>query len=291
MSQLLLIQSETSKLVQLAIERMRTFAEEGNPYYLAFSGGKDSQTLYHLAVMAGVPFDAHYNITTVDPPELIHFVRRNYPDVHTEHPRYTMWQLIPKHRLPPTRLIRYCCRELKERYGKNRHLLTGIRWQESKRRSGRQMHERCNRVHSRIFLHPIIDWGEVNVWEFLKGEGIEYCSLYDEGFKRLGCIMCPMGGPAQMKREAERWPKFAQAYQRACDRAFIRLLEDPEKRKWMDWKCGADMYEWWLTGQKGKRHLVTPESQAEIMVDGSPEPQEIENLARLTEKGLCFEDQ
>ena len=53
--------------VQTAIERLRAFEPEDG-YYLAFSGGKDSQCIYHLAEMAGVKFDAHYRITSVDPP-------------------------------------------------------------------------------------------------------------------------------------------------------------------------------------------------------------------------------
>ena len=50
-------------------------------YHLAFSGGKDSMVLYHLAKMAGVKFKAHMQVTTIDPPELMQFVRANYPDV------------------------------------------------------------------------------------------------------------------------------------------------------------------------------------------------------------------
>ena len=52
-----------------AIKRLKTF-EPPEGYFLAFSGGKDSQAVYHLAKMAGVKFDAHYSLTTVDPPRL-----------------------------------------------------------------------------------------------------------------------------------------------------------------------------------------------------------------------------
>ena len=57
-----------------AIDRLQTF-EPPEGYYLAFSGGKDSQTIYHLAQEAGVKFDAHYNVTGIDPPELVYFIR------------------------------------------------------------------------------------------------------------------------------------------------------------------------------------------------------------------------
>lgn len=55
-------------------------------FHLAFSGGKDSQVLYHIAQMAGVKFHAEMQITTLDPPELMAFVRRNYPDVKLNRP-------------------------------------------------------------------------------------------------------------------------------------------------------------------------------------------------------------
>jgi phosphoadenosine phosphosulfate reductase len=37
-------------------------------YYVAFSGGKDSTVILDLVKRAGCKFDAHYNVTTVDPP-------------------------------------------------------------------------------------------------------------------------------------------------------------------------------------------------------------------------------
>lgn len=125
--------------VENAIKRLKSF-EPPEGYYVAFSGGKDSQCIYHLCQMAGVKFDAHYNVTSVDPPELVQFIKRQYPDVIFDFPRYangeriTMWNLIPKKDMPPTRLARYCCQELKECNGEGRVVVTGVRWAESPRR-------------------------------------------------------------------------------------------------------------------------------------------------------------
>lgn len=139
--------------VQIAIDRLKAF-EPKEGYYLAFSGGKDSQCIYHLAKMAGVKFDAHYSVTTVDPPELMRFIRDQYPDVEWEYhywpddPKYnhksgkrrqiTMWNLIANHTIPPTRQARYCCSQLKETGGAGRLVVTGVRWAESVRR--KQLH-------------------------------------------------------------------------------------------------------------------------------------------------------
>jgi len=129
--------------LDMALNRLRLFCPpEG--YYVAFSGGKDSQCVYHLCKMAGVKFDAHYNVTSVDPPELIRFIRKNYPDVIWDYPRdrdgkvITMWNLIPRKQMPPTRLARYCCAYFKESSGKGRVTVTGVRWAESTNRAHNQ---------------------------------------------------------------------------------------------------------------------------------------------------------
>lgn len=123
--------------VKIAIDRMRAF-EPPEGYYLAFSGGKDSVTLKALADMAGVKYDAHYNVTTVDPPELTRFIKIVHPDVVWELPKMTMRQLIIREQTPPTRIMRYCCKELKESEGKGRATLTGVRWAESTNRRNKQ---------------------------------------------------------------------------------------------------------------------------------------------------------
>ena len=236
-------------------------------YYVAFSGGKDSQCVYHLCLMAGVKFDAHYAVTSVDPPELVRFIKQNYPDVHFEH-QYdkngkpiTMWSLIAEHTLPPTRKVRYCCSALKETGGQGRVVVTGVRWAESANRKNthdvvdirgkrakkkadsvgaeyrlnkhgdvilnddndenRRMVEQCYRTH-KTMVNPIVDWTDEDVWAFLNGNNIPHCSLYDEGFTRLGCIGCPLSGSKNMIRDFERWPKYKELY----IRAFQRMIDN-----------------------------------------------------------------
>ena len=255
--------------VQVAIDRLRAFEPEDG-YYLAFSRGKDSQCIYHLAEMAGVKFDAHYMVTSVDPPELVRFIKRQYPDVHIDIPHdkngkpITMWNLIPRKLMPPTRLVRYCCAELKETGGKGRIVVTGVRWAESVRRkttrgpieiqskragkiaaennanykldgkggiilnldnaAERRTVEQCFRTHKTI-VNPIIDWEEDDVWEFLNDVAkVPHCCLYDQGYTRLGCIGCPMSYNREM--ELERYPKHRAAYMRA----FARMLKERDQR-------------------------------------------------------------
>lgn len=228
---------------QKAIDRIKAF-EPPDGYYLAFSGGKDSQCIYHLAKESGVKFESHFHMTSVDPPEVIYFVREHYPDVIMDRPPESMWRLIERKKIPPTRKIRYCCGVYKERGGIGRTVITGVRWDESYRRKktrsmlelnaysksrimlnndndeARRLFETCQ-MKGKHVLNPIIDWLNEDVWEYLNNNGIPHCCLYDEGFNRIGCIGCPMSGKQGMLREFARWPKYYEAYMRA----FSRMLE------------------------------------------------------------------
>lgn len=77
---------EYSAKLLIKAEKLALAYDPDNGYWLAFSGGKDSQALYHIAQLAGVRSQAHMNFTSVDPPEVIRFVRRNYADVQCTPP-------------------------------------------------------------------------------------------------------------------------------------------------------------------------------------------------------------
>lgn len=119
---------------KLAIQRLKTFEPHDEPYYLCYSGGKDSDVIRILADLAGVKHDIVNNHTTVDAPETVRYIR-SIPKIQISYPKLTMWDLIVKKGMPPTRLMRYCCEELKERGGQYRVKITGVRWAESIKRS------------------------------------------------------------------------------------------------------------------------------------------------------------
>lgn len=117
-----------------AIQYLRSFEPEEEPYYLCYSGGKDSDAIRILAQLAGVKHECKHNLTTVDAPETVRYVRETIGKENINYPKESMWQLIVRKRMPPTRIARYCCEVLKERGGEGRLQITGVRWDESRKR-------------------------------------------------------------------------------------------------------------------------------------------------------------
>jgi len=216
------------------------FMQENEPaegYYLGFSGGKDSIVLRHLAHMANVRFWAYHSLTRIDPPEVIKHMRKHYPDVSFLYPEKTFWEAI-KEKSPPLRTQRWCCDVLKKDPGKKiplKHRLMGVRKEESKARAAR---ERISAFQGQITYKPIFDWTEWHIWAFIEKYNLPYPSLYDEGFDRIGCVICPFilhGYPLaqkRLKRNMERWPGIFKTFEKVTEKWFNeRIVANGGKRK------------------------------------------------------------
>ena len=99
-----------------------------NGCVISDSGGKDSSVLKHIALKVknryGLEYKIRHNHTTVDAPETVYFIRREKEKYEAMgvpyeifYPAQSMWQLIVSHGTPPTRIMRYCCKDLKENTG------------------------------------------------------------------------------------------------------------------------------------------------------------------------------
>ena len=218
-----------------------------------FSGGKDSIVLKRLMELAGIQCKFIFSQTSVDPQELLVYIKKYHKDVVIEKPRESMFQLIVKKGFPPTRVCRYCCQEYKERNvcpkRENVMTVTGVRKEESKKRASRSMYETCQIDKGVIFFHPVINWTEDQIWNFILTENIPYCSLYDRGFTRIGCVGCPLTSAKNIRREFDYWPNFEKAYLWAFD----KMLEG---RHFDKWKTKYDVMEWYIYGvQKAYEQL------------------------------------
>ena len=228
--------------VQQAIDLIRTY-EPDTGYYVGISGGKDSTVIYKLIKLAGVKAEFHFNVTTVDPPEIIKFIRQNFSDVIFDYPNESMFKLIIRYGFPPTRHIRYCCSKLKEVKGRGRITVFGIRSQESNKRSNRKIIEFCYKQHKHIFL-PILHWTEDDVWEFHDVFNLPHVELYDRGYTRVGCILCPLATTKVKLQHINDYPRFASAFIKTFD----KMLANRDRSKIKDdcWKNGEEVFYNWI---------------------------------------------
>jgi 3'-phosphoadenosine 5'-phosphosulfate sulfotransferase (PAPS reductase)/FAD synthetase len=269
-----------------AIERLKCASDMSlrifkKPLVITYSGGKDSDVLLHLAQASGIPFEVLHSLTTADAPETVRHVYDTFrrlegkgiqctvnKHIQPDGSRMTMWNLIPRKMMPPTRLMRYCCAELKEGGGKGRFIATGVRWAESTARKknrgtlevlaatgrknnfvllndndeNRRLFETCQLKGERV-VNPIIDWKEEDVLDYAAAEKISMNPLYCEGFRRVGCIGCPMASSSRYM-EFARYPKIKMAYIRAFGRMLERRIALGKDA--YSWHSGVDVFHWWM---------------------------------------------
>lgn len=273
-----------------AIEVLKMFEPEDEPYYLCYSGGKDSDCIRILAQLADVEHDIYHNLTTVDAPETIYYIK-SIPNVIISKARYadgthkTMWNLIPKKGIPPTRLMRYCCAELKEQGGKGRLKITGVRSCESRNRAE-------NGGEIKIIGKPkstqkYLEEKEINYHLTNKGgitlnfdnaesrRAVEHCfrttstminPILDwteddvwEFLHHYGCYGNPLyqcgksrigciGCPMQGKKgRRKEFQKYPKYYHNYI-RAFDKMIKALEnKQVKCTWKTGLDVMKWWIS--------------------------------------------
>lgn len=107
----------------------------------------------------------------------------------------------------------------------------------------RRFVEHCYRTTSTM-INPIVDWMDNDVWEFLHHYGCKSNPLYECGFKRIGCIGCPMAGKAR-KTEFSLYPKYKRNYIKAFERMLLRRAERGLEIPKM-WYDGKAVFKWWM---------------------------------------------
>ena len=263
----------------IAIERLRSFEKaalqiDPEGYYVCDSGGKDSSVIKQLCLDAGVKFAVYHHHVSVDYPETFRFVRREkkrFEDMGIKYEithnydkngkRVTMWSLIAERGFP-SRIRRFCCQELKEGGGDGRMVVTGVRRAESTKRQSRgiaetitkkkedkiilnndnedrrQFLEHCQMRH-KVVVNPIIDWEDEDVWEYIKTRNIPYNPLYDQGYKRVGCVGCPMNMKNGKKKKKN--PGFKRLYI-----YFMQKYIDAHPKSAKGWTA-EEWYRWWVS--------------------------------------------
>ena len=294
-----------------AIERLKAFEpKEGEPYYLCYSGGKDSDVIRILAQLAGVQHEIHHNLTTVDAPETVQSIK-GIPGVIIDKARYadgtpkTMWNLLPKKKSPPTRIVRWCCSELKEVGGKGRLKITGVRWSESVARASRsgvvniigkpKTTQKYLQENNIDFYVNKLGGVVLNLDNSGSRRAVEHCyrttttmvnPIIDwtdsdvwDFLKHYGCEGNPLyqcgekrigciGCPLSQQKNMIRDFKRYPKYKANYIAAFERMLAE-RRRLGMEttWKDGVDVMAWWLGEDRDQMTIFTEDELEEIMSD------------------------
>jgi len=241
---------------ELAVEFIQKH-EPPEGYFLGFSGGKDSVVLKDLTIKSGVKFQAYYSAVGIDPPELVKFIKKHHPDVIFKRPKSSLYATIPTKGFP-TKFARWCCDWLKKNPTKDVplvHRLMGLRAEESVKRAKRG---NISKLGKWIIYKPVFDWLTWEIWDHIERHELPYCSLYDEGFDRIGCVVCPfLCRPNQwaLNQHRERWPKHYYAFEKAMK----KLWDGREKRRRQQRKGYANTFEEFLDNWYKGNPSVTEE--------------------------------
>jgi len=272
------------KLTLDVLELLRKY-EPLEGYYLAFSGGKDSIVSYDLLVKSGCKFDAHFNVTTIDPPKLLRYMKLNYPKVIWDYPIFrgkptSFCKLIETQGLP-SRQMRWCCELLKEYGGFGRFQIDGLRSAESFNRSKRKKMEyvfnKANRKKykdvevsldkleelmksgvAKKACHIIFSWSDKNIWDYIHANNMKYCSLYDEGFHRIGCIGCPNHRSDIRKFEFSLYPRLKASIIRSIG---VRMSNS---KAFSYFDTAEEVFDWWVSG---KNVYTYNSSKEQVLLD------------------------
>ena len=257
-----------------------------NGFHLAFSGGKDSIVLYRIAELAKVKFFAEMSVTTIDPPELMRYIRKYYPQVKLNRPDINFYKLIIKKKMLPTRMKRYCCAYLKEQAGQGTTTLVGVRAAESVRRGKRkeieiqghkdntelldqfnrneELSHTCVKGKDKIIIMPIFHWTDKDIWNFIREQEMDYCQLYDEGYKRIGCIFCPMANKKTIAIYRKKYPKIENQIKKSIQylldnkEDFLTQITINGRRMNAD-----EVFEWWVS-KENLRDYAAKQNQQEL---------------------------
>ena len=210
---------DLQRKIDFAINLLRSIPQDG-PIELSYSGGKDSDVILELAKMSGIPFEAIYKNTTIDPPGTIKHCKEK--GVTILKPKISFLKLVEQ-RGQPSRFARFCCEQLKE-YKVYDRAIQGIRRCESTKRAKLYKEPEMCRVYSakekvRVYL-PILEWTDDDVAQFIEQRGIRCAPIYYDGGgqfhveRRLGCLGCPLRSD-KGKADFKKYPNLLKAMMKA----------------------------------------------------------------------------
>lgn len=227
---------------------------------VSYSGGKDSLTALNLTLEAIGDADLLFNDTGLELPETI----RNVEEVAEKYGLRLVkasagdafWKAVWIFG-PPGKDYRWCCkvtklvpiaRTTRSTWPSGALNIVGQRAYESIDRARSPSIWRNRWVPHLLSVTPIQEWNQFVEWLYIIREKLPYNPLYDMGFERLGCYVCPSSTLAEF-REVERvYPELWDRWLEVLEWWRKRLNQPPEWIKYGLWR--------WHTPAVAKQRLV-----------------------------------
>ena len=203
------------------------------PVYVSFSGGKDSLVVLDLArsALKQREFKAFFLNTGIEFPETVEFARNLCREMKVPLEEMSagssFWEQVEKFG-PPAKDFRWCCKVCKLASAGDLETGKGACYFSGKEAAnavsyltidGKRKHESFSRariaasetnpfVPKQLNIFPIRDWRALEVWLYIHWRGLSYNPLYDQGFERVGCWLCPSALAAEYARVKELHPEL-----------------------------------------------------------------------------------
>jgi len=191
------------------------------PYAVSFSGGKDSLATLLLLLEAGYESPLLFLNTGLEFEETIRHVYETADSYGLEiiegKAGDKFWQAMDYFGIP-SRGYRWCCKTcklgvaamlIKKHFPNDLLSFIGQRRYESQQRAVHGKIWKNPWVHGQIAASPIQNWIALHIWLYLFMKKAKWNVLYEQGFSRIGCWLCPASDMAEFEMKKHKdWHKF-----------------------------------------------------------------------------------
>lgn len=138
---------------------------------------------------------------------------------------------------------------------------------------------RMAKENKKEVVNPIYEWTDDDVWDYINDRQIKVCELYSCGWKRVGCIGCPLSNRKEQLWELGQFPQFEKAIRKTMDKMIAaRKASNMSGR----WQTGEDMWLWWIQDPEYIKAHPSPR-QAEKMKEQEAKRAERERKRAIKE--------
>ncbi|UCG00540.1 MAG: phosphoadenosine phosphosulfate reductase family protein [Candidatus Heimdallarchaeota archaeon] len=207
-----------------AIEFIERTSERSNRHLVAFSGGKDSLVTLDLVAHSSVDYEIIFSDTGLEYPEVLENIKKieqKYQKrVIVEKNKWDFWERFELFG-PPSRNSRWCCKSaklspineiLENFFSKDKQILCyiGKRRYESLGRSREPRVSKNPWIPKQVTAAPIDNWNAFEVFLYIhKHKLTKYLNpLYNQGFIRIGCWVCPASSLSDFEIMKESHPEL-----------------------------------------------------------------------------------